>query len=151
MARAPFNVLVFPYRLLNHGIEYAIFNRSDSEEDFWQGIAGGGEDSEAPIETAMRETWEESQIKKDSKFMQLDSVFAVPVTAFGDSHLWRKDKYVIPEYCFGVSAEGQKIVLSHEHTEFKWLMFETATRLLKFESNRIALWELDQRLKDSRR
>jgi dATP pyrophosphohydrolase len=148
MPRAPFNALIFPYRFIKHSIEYAIFNRSDSEEDFWQGLSGGGEDSETPIETAIRETWEESRIPKDSQFIQLDSIFSVPVTAFGDSHLWRKDKYVIPEYCFGVFVEGQNIVLSHEHTEFKWLTFEKAIELLRFESNRIALWELDQRLKD---
>ena len=147
MARAPFNVLVFPYRFINHSIEYAIFNRSDSEEDFWQGLSGGGEDSETPIETAIRETWEESRIPKDSQFIQLDSISSVPVTAFGDSHLWKKDRYVISEYCFGVPAEGRKIVLSHEHVEFKWLTFEKAIELLKFESNKIALWELDQRLK----
>lgn len=147
MARAPFNVLIFPYRFINDSIEYAIFNRSDSEEDFWQGLSGGGEDFETPKETAIRETWEESRIPKDSQFFQLDSVFSVPVTAFGDSHLWRKDKFVIPEYFFGVSVEDYKIVLSHEHTEFKWLSFEKAIDLLKFESNKIALWELDQRLK----
>jgi dATP pyrophosphohydrolase len=80
--------------------------------------------------------------------MQLDSIFSVPVYFFGDSHLWRKDKFVIPMYCFGVRADGQTIVLSHEHTDFKWLAFNDATELLKFENNKYALWELDQRLKD---
>ncbi len=108
MARAPFDILVFPYRFLKHDIEYAIFNRSDFKEDFWQGIAGGGEDTEAPLETAIRETWEESQMPKDSKFIQLDSFFSVPVTYFGDGHLWGKDRYVIPVYCFGVAVEDQK-------------------------------------------
>ena len=47
-----------------------------------------------------------------------------------------------------VPVEGQKIVLSREHTEFRWLVFEKAIELLKFESDKTALWELDQRLKD---
>jgi len=148
MARAPFNVLVSPYRFLNHSIEYAVFNRSDSDEDFWQGITGGGEDAETPRETAIRETWEESRISRDSEFMRLDSIFSVPVYFFGDSHLWRKDKFVIPMYCFGVKAGDQDIILSHEHTNFKWLAFDEATKLLKFENNKYALWELDQRLKE---
>ena len=148
MARALFQVLVLPYRLLNHGIEYAVFKRSGFDDDFWQGITGGGQDAETPSETAIRETWEESKISRDSDFIQLDSFFSVPVYFFGDSHLWRKDKYVIPMYCFGVKAGGQEIILSDEHTEFKWLTFEDATEILKFENNKYALWELDQRLKD---
>lgn len=151
MARAPFNVLVLPYRFLGRGIEYAIFNRSDSDEDFWQGITGGGEDTETPAETAIRETWEESSISKDSDFMRLDSVFSIPVYFFSDNHLWRKDKYVIPMYSFGVNAADQTITISHEHIEFRWVPFEDATKLLKFENNTYALWELDQRLKDAGR
>lgn len=51
MPRAPFQVLVFPYRknLLDQ-FEFALLLRAD--EGFWQGIAGGGEDSETPLEAA---------------------------------------------------------------------------------------------------
>ena len=46
MARAPFQVLVLPYRCNPAGdIDYAIFSRSD--DSCWQGIAGGGEDIES--------------------------------------------------------------------------------------------------------
>jgi hypothetical protein len=51
MARAPFQVLVYPYRKnSNEQIEYALMKRSN--EGFWQGIAGGGEDNEKPLEAA---------------------------------------------------------------------------------------------------
>ena len=43
MARAPFQILVYPYRKFENGqIEYALMKRSD--EGYWQAIAGGGED-----------------------------------------------------------------------------------------------------------
>ncbi len=42
MARAPFNVSVFPYRKTSWGeLEYALLRRSDSDAAFWQGVAGG--------------------------------------------------------------------------------------------------------------
>ena len=107
MARAPYNVLVFPYRLDDQNVEYAIFNRSDSKEDFWQGISGGGEYSESPVEAAIGETWEVSRLSKDSEYVQLDSVFSVPANIFGDGCLWGKDVYVILNYCFGAFAANQ--------------------------------------------
>jgi len=50
--RAPYQVLIFPYIIIGDSIQYAIFNRSDY--GYWQGIAGGGEDGETPIESAKR-------------------------------------------------------------------------------------------------
>ncbi|MDX9955097.1 MAG: NUDIX domain-containing protein, partial [Anaerolineae bacterium] len=61
MARAPFQVLVYPYRRkLDGQIEIALLKRADA--GYWQGIAGGGEDPESPLEAARRETYEESGI-----------------------------------------------------------------------------------------
>jgi dATP pyrophosphohydrolase len=51
LARAPFQILVFPYCKDDSGkIQYAIFSRADYF--CWQGIAGGGEDKETPLEAA---------------------------------------------------------------------------------------------------
>ena len=146
MPRAPFNVLVFPYRSLSRGtFEYALLRRSDA--GFWQGVAGGGEDNEAPIAAARRETFEETGIPADSEFLRLDTIAPVPVTEFSFSHIWGESVYVIPQYCFGVSADNRDIVLSHEHTEYKWLNYEQAREMLKFDGNKIALWELYRKLK----
>jgi dATP pyrophosphohydrolase len=54
---------------------------------------------------------------------------------------------MVPQYCFGVLPKEKKIVLSPEHTDHKWLIYEDAYRLMKYEGNKIALWELDERLK----
>ena len=146
MARAPFNVLVFPYRkVADDEFKYALLKRSDA--GFWQGIAGGGEDGETLLETAKRETYEESGIPPNSSFLPLDTVEPVPVTHFRDSHLWGEDVYVIPQYCFGVLVKDSGLVLSREHTEYRWLMYEDAHRMLEYDGNRTALWELDTRLR----
>ena len=39
-----------------------------------------------------------------------------------------------------------EITISHEHTEYQWLEFGSATKILKYDNNRNALWELDERL-----
>jgi len=146
VARAPFQVLVLPYRAVNHGdYEFAVFRRADY--DCWQGIAGGGENEETPLQAAQREALEEASISADSMFLPLDSVASVPVTCFQDSYLWGDHVYVIPEYAFGVDASRASIVVSNEHWGFRWLTFWEAERILKYDSNRVALWELNQRIR----
>ena len=146
MARAPFQVLVYPYRQVGDGeFEYALLKRSDA--GWWQAIAGGGEDDETPLEAAKRETREETGIASDAPFLQLDSVEPVPVTEFRDSHLWGENVYVIPQFCFGVLAQDGRITLSHEHIAYEWLTYDEACHRLKYDGNRTALWELNQRLR----
>jgi dATP pyrophosphohydrolase len=146
MARAPFNVAIFPYRKAGDDeFAYALLKRSDA--GFWQGISGGGEDDETPLEAAKRETYEEAGIPPDSSFIQLDTVEPVPVTEFRDSYLWGEDVYVIPQYCFGVLVKDSGLLLSREHTEYRWLGYEEAYRMLEYDGNKTALWELDKRLR----
>lgn len=146
MARAPFQVLVFLYRPIAQGsIEYRIFHRQD--HDYWQGIAGDGEDVETPLEAAHRETAEEAGLRP-SEFVlnQLMSLAMIPAVQFGGL-LWGPAVPVIPEYAFGAKCVGQAdVTISPEHVEFRWASYETATSLLKWDSNRTALWELDYRL-----
>ncbi len=146
MARAPFNVLVYPYRKSDSGqFEYALLKRSD--HGLWQGIAGGGEDQDTPLQAAKRESWEEAGIPMDSEFLQLDTVMPVPVTEFAVGDLWGRDTYIIPQYSFGVLVDYQQIVLSHEHAEHKWLEYEQAYDLMKYDGSKTALWELDRRVR----
>jgi dATP pyrophosphohydrolase len=146
MARAPFQALVFPYRQAESGaFEYALFYRAD--EGFWQGIAGGGEDDEAPPAAARREAFEEAGIPIDVPLLHLDTVISVPVTAFRDSYLWGDDVFVVPQYCFGVQVQNHPITLSCEHAEFRWLAYDQAYQLVRYDGDRVALWELDQRVR----
>lgn len=148
MTRAPFNVAVFPYRLTDDGsFEFALLKRADA--GFWQGVSGGGEDEETPIETARRETFEETGIPADAEFLRLDTIEYIRVVefTFRGNDPWGESIFVIPQYWFGVLTDAPRLELSHEHTEYRWLRYEDADRLLKFDGNRTALWELNQRLK----
>ena len=144
MARATFQVVVFPFRQRGESVEYAVFRRADA--GYWQGIAGGGEDDESPLEAAKRETEEEAGIPSTSTFYRLDAVSSVPVYHFAPRTEWPKDLYVTTNYSFGVDCGSTEIVLSHEHTEVAWLPFLEAHNILKWDNNRTALWELDQRI-----
>ena len=146
MSRAPFQVLVFPYRFdAKRTVYYAIFGRSDSD-NCWQGIAGGGEGQETPTAAAKREAFEEAGINTQRKYIKLDSHSMIPVVNVC-GFKWGPKVLVIPEYCFGVEMGKDKVTLSHEHSSFKWVRYSRAMKMLKWDSNRNALWELDHRLK----
>jgi dihydroneopterin triphosphate diphosphatase len=142
--RAPYQVLVFPYYISDKGIEYAIFLRSDA--NWWQAISGGGEEGETIIESAKREAWEEGGISKDSLYIKLDTVNSIPAEEFADSIHWGEGVYVIPENCYGVKVASKQLLLSLEHTEYKWLNYNDAISYLKWDGNKVALWELNKRL-----
>jgi dihydroneopterin triphosphate diphosphatase len=127
MPRAPLQVLVLPFRVGDSGrIEYAVFKRAGGRGACWQGIAGwsrGGETAEQA---------------------------SVPAYLFRDRRPWGPDTYVIPQRAFGVRLSGHEIALSEEHTEYRWAAYEAAADLLRWDSNRTALWELNERLQGSR-
>lgn len=142
--RAPYQVLIFPYIITDDSIQYAIFNRSDY--GYWQGIAGGGEYGETPIESAKRESFEEAGILREYPYIKLDSVSSLSVEDVVGEFLWGEDVYVIKEFSFGVKVPTKNISLSKEHSNYKWLSFEEAVTFLKWDSNKTALWELNKRL-----
>ncbi len=151
MARLPYQVLIYLYRPLADGeFEYALLQRAD--RGYWQAIAGGGEtkaggEAETPLEAARRETHEETGLIPKAPFIPLQTVEPIPVTEFSARARWEADLYIVPQYCFGVQSPQAELHLSREHTAYRWLPFEDAFRLIRFEGNRTALWELNCRLK----
>lgn len=141
--RAPFQILVIPFRRTETEPEFAVLRRSDA--DYWQFVAGGGEDGETPEQAARRETEEETGLI--GTLTPLDSFSTVPKSCFVAADSWDPDVFVIPQHCFAIDAGDRDIVLSEEHTESRWLPFEQASGLLNWDSNRNALWELNERLK----
>ncbi len=146
MKRAPYQILVMPFRKLKGGGDplYAIFRRADCR--LWQGIAGGGQSNESPLESARREAFEEGGIPPNSSYFALDSLSTIPVVNIC-GFKWGPNVLVIPEHSFGVEVNSSEITLSTEHTEYRWLPYAAAYRLLEWDSNKNALWELDTRIR----
>ena len=143
--RIPKQVLIIPYRNIDDKIEYCVFKRKDM--DAWQWIAGGAEDFDNNIlESAKREFWEETEIK-DVQIQQLELTCKIPVVNIVKDFIWGEDVFYSEEYAFSVNITNKKIQLSNEHTEYKWVDYSEAKNLLKYDSNKSALWELDIKLK----
>ncbi len=145
--RAPYQILAIPYKIINGNILCCILHRADT--DHWQFIAGGGEDKEIPIEAARREIFEEVGIEIRN-IIQLDTICFIPANCISEKHRknWSEHTYVIPEYSFAFKC-GNEIILSKEHAEYKWVDYKEANKLLTFDSNKTALYELKCRLNDS--
>ena len=143
--RLPVNVLVFPFRKNElDEYEFAILKRSD--DPFWQAISGGVEEDEKPEVAASREAFEEAGIPRDRNVYRLTSHGKIPAHIFAASKEWGNRVYLVDEHHFAIDADGHEIILSFEHSEYQWLNFEEARDILKFDSNKTALYELHCRL-----
>ena len=109
--RAPFQILAVPYRFIKGELCFCIFHRADS--GIWQFIAGGGENNEKPSDAALREIKEESGVTA-KKLTELKSV------------------------AFICNANP---TISREHSEYQWLPYNDARKLLKWDSNKVAMYE----------
>ena len=143
--RKPIQVLVLPYRHYKNEIQFALFKRADL--NVWQGIAGGVEEGENIFEACKREANEEAGIPFDASFIKLDSKSTIPVNFINGDFLWGERTFNVIEYCFSVCVDDIDIVLSEEHKEVFWTDYEKAFTMFKWDSNRNALWELNERIK----
>ncbi|CDT88937.1 MutT/nudix family protein [Vibrio coralliirubri] len=133
--RAPFQVLVFPYQIVDTKPRFLIARRRDN--GVWQAISGGGEDNESLLEAAKRELSEESQLVGDN-WQLLDSMCMLPKVFYAGNHNWT-------EHSFSVKVTEDP-ELSSEHTDYRWCDYREASELLTYDSNRNALWEINERL-----
>ncbi|MBO5211010.1 MAG: NUDIX pyrophosphatase [Clostridia bacterium] len=139
--REPYQILSIPYRIVDGTPLFCILRRADSS--YWQFIAGGGENGETSIEAAKRETAEEIGVEPIN-IKQLTCVSYVPAEVIAESRRqhWDKNTFVIPEYSFAFECDKEPI-LSNEHTEYKWLTYDEARKLLKWDSNKVAMYEIN--------
>lgn len=146
--RLPYQTLTILYKKSNNKILYAIFYRNS--HPIWQFISGGGENNENPIKTVIREIKEETSLTIERKRVkQLDSRTTIPVLNITGRYTWGPKVYVIPEYTFAVEIlSDDNIRLSSEHKEYKWVEYDEAMNKLKYDSNKTALWELNEKIKN---
>jgi dihydroneopterin triphosphate diphosphatase len=145
--RQPLEVIVFPFRIAATAPEYAVFRRAD--DGCWQGVAGGVEEGEDLVTAARRETAEETGLAGGSLLYKLDMVSGVAKICFAASRHWPDDLYIVAKHHFAVdvTSEPAPVVLSREHSEFRWAPYGEAAALLSYDDDKTALWELNARLR----
>ena len=83
------------------------------------------------------------------KLTELKSVAFVPaeVVAKNLRAHWDKNIFVIPEYSFAFECNADPTI-SREHCEYQWLPYDMARKLLKWDSNKVAMYEIMCRLRN---
>ena len=144
--RLPKQVLIIPYRIKDKNVQFCIFKRKDLE--FWQWISGGVEDFDENLYAAdKREIFEETGVDSNIELTQLECITKIPVVNIVKEFRWGNDIFYADEYSFSVKFDNIDIVLSDEHSLYSWMSFEEAKKLLKYDSNKSALWELNEKIK----
>ena len=84
------------------------------------------------------------------KLTELKSVAFVPaeVVAKNLRAHWDKNIFVIPEYSFAFECNADPTI-SREHCEYQWLPYDVARKLLKWDSNKVAMYEIMCRLRNN--
>ncbi len=110
--------------------EYLILKRNENERLYpgiWQAVTGTIEENENSIRTAQREVKEETNLN-------FAEIYAIPfVTSFYD---FMYDAIQMAPV-FGMIAEiNDEVIISEEHTDFKWANFDECVSLLALPSHK---------------
>lgn len=115
--------------------KFLILKRAEDRGGFWQPITGGVHEGEDQISALKRELMEETGIIGYRQIINLkySFTFSLPHLCLGD----------LTENVYAVEVKPEiEIILSHEHTEYRWLTFEESLALIKYDSNKEGIRKL---------
>ena len=76
----------------------------------------------------------------------MDTISSIPGINVNKEFNYKNNIYIVYEYAFGIKINNEEIKLSDEHQEYRWVNYDEAIELLKYDSNKTALFELNERL-----
>lgn len=121
------------YKIKNGKPYFLLLKRNSQKGNFWQSITGGVKIGETMNKTLKREFQEEISIKAKKEFFPVYYSF---------DYIGQED-YELNEYVFGYKLNiKDKIILSPEHTEYKFVPFKKCVSMLKYKSNKIAFQKI---------
>ena len=124
---AQINVVCYKKELKGEPL-FLLLKRNPQKGGFWQTVSGGVKTSNTLRETIFAELKEELglQVKKE-KILETQHSF----------HYIGSEDYELNEYVFGYRLDNSdKITLSEEHTEYKFVDLNEAIKLVKYQTNR---------------
>ncbi len=112
----------YVFRKTADGLKFLMLRRAKTKlyEHLWQGVAGKIEKGETAWQAAIRELNEETGLKPKHMFVA-DHVSRF-YEAFGDRI------NLVP--VFGIEVDSDNVILSEEHSEYKWVTLEEAQKHL---------------------
>lgn len=116
-------------RMADDEFEFLLLKRAEGEKypNIWQMVTGAIEDGEKAFETALREIKEETGLSPEK-------LWIVPqVNSFYSSE--KDEVCIIPVFAALISPES-KVIISEEHSEFKWQKKEEAKQYLAWPGQR---------------
>lgn len=124
----PVKVEVILYKYENRSLMFLLIKRSLDDSEFWQPITGTVETNEGVLDCASRELAEETGII--NPFLTFKPVYRFT---------WDKQGQTIEEFVYAAETNNCDVILSSEHTDYRWCTYKEAVKLLIHKDNRIAL------------
>ncbi|NHZ86719.1 MAG: NUDIX domain-containing protein [Planctomycetia bacterium] len=108
----------YVFRKTADGLRFLMLKRAKTKryEHLWQGVAGKIEAGETAPQAAIRELNEETGLKPKHMFI------ADHVSRFYETHGDRIN--LVP--VFGIEVDSEVVILSEEHSKYKWVTLEEA-------------------------
>ena len=140
-----FQVEALIFRKLNDSYEFLLLKRIAKKGGFWQPPCGRVED-ESIMDAAYREIFEETGIKKDQI---TDVIEKVHYFVMDKHYLTEEPIEPVEEFVFAFEVPRDiKVNIENniyvEHEEFKWVSFDEAIKLLKWDNNKDAVKKLNE-------
>ena len=130
-------VLVYLAKRTDGGWEYLLLRRVARLGGFWQGVTGGVDGSESPLQAAEREVLEETGFSPASFHpINFPYVFPIPDEL---RHLYHPSFKEFVSHRFVAEVEGGEPQLSLEHDAWKWCGLDEAMSLLRHQNDAEAL------------
>ena len=147
MRRVQLECIVF--KRVNGSIEYLLMKRIQNKGGFWQPPCGGLEEGDkSNLDAAFRELKEEANINKEDVIKVLENVHEFTI----DKHYLTKEPISpIHEFVFGFEVKKDFNIsiennIYPEHEEVKWVQFDKAISLLKWQNNKDAFVKINDLL-----
>ncbi len=139
--RQPIQVIVILYIIKSKRTELVIFKRSKG--CYWQLLSGGLEENESIDDAVRREVYEETGLTIRNEIMPLETTTLIPADRIHE--LANRNITFAKELAFAVEIDDYDIGairISKEHTESKIVDYSKAMKMLKWDSNKTAIYEL---------
>lgn len=132
------------FRRINNSFEFLLLKRIPKKGGFWQPPCGGLEQGDkSKLEAAYREIYEETRIKKNQIIQVLENVHHFVINKH---YLTQEPIDPIEEFVFAFEVPNStKININNidtEHNEYRWVSYNDAIGLLKWENNKNAFKKL---------